>query len=77
MTKVECEVMADYLRDNGVSLVRSLRSIELTFPLQIAAAYYHAGQPKSERKSVQSAWLQEKIKVVCATIAYGQSHLTW
>lgn len=37
----------------------------------ISADYYHAGQGKAERKTVQSAWLQGKIKVVCATIAYG------
>jgi RecQ family ATP-dependent DNA helicase len=54
MTKAECEIMADFLRDNGVT-----------------AAYYHAGQPKGERKTVQAAWLQGQIKVVCATIAYG------
>lgn len=54
MTKAECEVMADYLRDNGV-----------------AAAYYHAGQTKQDRKLVQATWLQGQTKVVCATIAYG------
>jgi bloom syndrome protein len=54
MTKSECEVMADYLRDHD-----------------IAAAFYHAGQPKNERKAIQSAWLQGNVKVVCATIAYG------
>jgi superfamily II DNA helicase RecQ len=43
--------------------------MELT--CQIAADFYHAGQAKAERKLVQSAWLQGKTKVVCATIAYG------
>lgn len=33
--------------------------------------YYHAGQAKGDRKMVQAAWLCGKVKIVCATIAYG------
>jgi superfamily II DNA helicase RecQ len=37
----------------------------------VIADYYHAGQTPKERKRVQHAWLVGKVKVVCATIAYG------
>ena len=37
----------------------------------IKADYYHAGQSASLRQNVQMGWTQDKIDVVCATIAYG------
>ena len=37
----------------------------------IAADFYHAGQSKTDRTNVQTAWQRGAIKVVCATIAYG------
>lgn len=36
-----------------------------------AADFYHAGQSKQDRKMVQHAWMQGRVKIVCATIAYG------
>eukprot|EP00607_Mallomonas_marina_P009337 CAMPEP_0182420258 /NCGR_PEP_ID=MMETSP1167-20130531/4900_1 /TAXON_ID=2988 /ORGANISM="Mallomonas Sp, Strain CCMP3275" /LENGTH=443 /DNA_ID=CAMNT_0024595975 /DNA_START=99 /DNA_END=1427 /DNA_ORIENTATION=- len=38
---------------------------------EVSADYYHAGQTKRERQSVQGAWLRGRVRVVCATIAYG------
>ena len=37
----------------------------------IKAKAYHAGLGKDERSSTQDSWLQDKVKVVCATIAFG------
>ena len=37
----------------------------------IKAKAYHAGLGKDERSQTQDAWLQDKVKVVCATIAFG------
>ena len=37
----------------------------------IEADYYHAGQTPNERQMIQVMWQKERIKVVCATIAYG------
>ena len=55
MTQAECEKTSDYLRDHGLK----------------KCDYYHAGQSKSDRKMVQSAWSNGSLKVICATIAYG------
>lgn len=38
----------------------------------ISADYYHAGMTKHTKQAVQAAWLEGKIHVVCATIAYGR-----
>jgi hypothetical protein len=43
---------------------------------EISADYYHAGMTKNIKQNVQAAWLEEKIHVVCATIAYGTLSLT-
>jgi superfamily II DNA helicase RecQ len=40
---------------------------------EVSADYYHAGMTKSVKQNVQAAWLEEKIHVVCATIAYGET----
>ena len=38
---------------------------------EITADYYHAGRSIEERKFVQQQWLEEKIKVIVATTAFG------
>lgn len=38
---------------------------------QLPVDFYHAGQTKGERKTVQTAWLNGHVNIVCATIAYG------
>ena len=37
----------------------------------IKAKAYHAGLGREERTATQDSWLQDKTKVVCATIAFG------
>ncbi len=37
----------------------------------ISAYFYHAALPSSTKKEVQHHWQTGKIKVICATIAYG------
>ena len=37
----------------------------------IKAEYYHALRAESDKRTVQTGWQEGKIKVVCATIAYG------
>ena len=37
----------------------------------IKAKAYHAGLGKEERSQTQDSWLQDKVRVVCATIAFG------
>ncbi|XP_054756184.2 recQ-like DNA helicase BLM [Lytechinus pictus] len=37
----------------------------------IKASPYHAGQSDKERSTVQTRWINDQYKVVCATIAFG------
>ncbi|KAK8803208.1 hypothetical protein WA158_000902 [Blastocystis sp. Blastoise] len=37
----------------------------------ISSAFYHGDLPNSQRIAIQNQWQAGKIKVVCATIAYG------
>lgn len=39
--------------------------------LGVAAIAYHAGLADNERNKTQSLWMNDKVKVVCATIAFG------
>lgn len=41
------------------------------FQVGIKAKSYHAGLSDKNRESVQSDWIADKTKVVCATIAFG------
>lgn len=38
---------------------------------QIRSAAYHAGLSDKQRSDVQTQWISDKIKVICATIAFG------
>ncbi|WP_018478488.1 RecQ family ATP-dependent DNA helicase [Pontibacter roseus] len=59
----------------AIVYVRSRRqTVELAKFLQsrrIAAAAYHAGLKFEERNRVQNAWIQDKVRVIVATNAFG------
>lgn len=38
---------------------------------RVLASSYHAGLSDTDRETVQKDWISEKIKVICATIAFG------
>jgi len=39
--------------------------------LGVSADYFHAGLSAKKRNQVQTDWLEDKIQVICATIAFG------
>ena len=45
------------------------------------AAYYHAGMDNTDRSKIQSAFINDKIQIICATIAFGlgidKSNIRW
>ncbi len=63
MTKVECEVMADYLRDNGVSLVRSPRGIELTFLLRLLLPITMPASPNQKENLSSLPGYKRKLRL--------------
>jgi ATP-dependent DNA helicase RecQ len=38
---------------------------------EVSAAAYHAGMPAQVRSAVQEAWIQEKVRIIVATSAFG------
>ena len=56
LSQKECDDTADKL----AGMVRNL-----------TVKPYHAGLSSQERTATQEAWIQDKVKVVCATIAFG------
>lgn len=61
--------------DTGVVYCMTRRETELLAVYlqrrKIRADFYHAGQSRGARQSIQAAWLCGDVKVLCATIAYG------
>jgi ATP-dependent DNA helicase RecQ len=54
LTRKETKIIADYLRENGIS-----------------AQSYHAGMEAGKREKVQNDFMQGKVQVIVATIAFG------
>ncbi|CAH2982006.1 unnamed protein product [Chilo suppressalis] len=64
-----------FFRDSGIvyclsrkecdALAKDLRKVG------IQAAAYHAGLSDKQREQVQAAWIADRHKVICATIAFG------
>ena len=63
------------MQGQSIVYVRSRReTVEIARFLQskrISAAAYHAGLKFEERSSVQSAWIDDKVRVIVATNAFG------
>ena len=63
-------------RDDTVELAS-----ELTYRMHIPAIAYHAGLPTAERTQAQEDFINDRISVVCATVAFGmgidKSNVRW
>lgn len=53
-------------RDDTVELAS-----ELTYRMHIPAIAYHAGLPTAERTRAQEDFINDRVSVVCATVAFG------
>ncbi|XP_034833242.1 recQ-like DNA helicase Blm [Maniola hyperantus] len=64
-----------FFRDSGIVYCLSRKECEsLALDLRktgIQAAAYHAGLADKKREEVQTGWLADRYKVICATIAFG------
>lgn len=69
------EIKTKFKNQTGIIYCHSKRSCEQTSAqLQnagITCAFYHAGMEPDDRMNVQRAWQTDKIKVICATVAFG------
>ncbi|GEQ70758.1 hypothetical protein JCM33374_g4437 [Metschnikowia sp. JCM 33374] len=74
------EWLRDYIsqtqfRKTGIIYCHSKNSCESTSEklemYGIKCKYYHAGMDPDERLKVQTEWQENKIQVICATIAFG------
>ena len=61
----ETGIVYSLSRDNCEELAKFLKAAG------IKAEYYHAERAETDKRTVQTGWQEGKIKVVCATIAYG------
>ncbi|XP_039758465.1 Bloom syndrome protein homolog [Pararge aegeria] len=64
-----------FFRDSGIVYCLSRKECEgLALDLRkvgVQAAAYHAGLADKKREEVQTGWLADRYKVICATIAFG------
>jgi len=61
-SQADCEKMATAIS----ALPRSS-----DFPMGITALPYHAGLPEATRRENQRSWSNDRVSVVCATVAFG------
>uniref|UniRef100_A0A0K2SVZ2 RecQ-like DNA helicase BLM n=1 Tax=Lepeophtheirus salmonis TaxID=72036 RepID=A0A0K2SVZ2_LEPSM len=68
-------IQKDWMRQSGIIYCLSRKECDKTAEdltaSGIKALSYHAGLKDSERSRVQDQWIKDKVKVVCATIAFG------
>lgn len=68
-------IQKDFLKDTGIIYCFSRKECEdVARDLKvygITAIPYHAGLNDTERTKAQNLWMNGKVKVVCATIAFG------
>ncbi|SCU81090.1 LAME_0B05622g1_1 [Lachancea meyersii CBS 8951] len=68
-------VKSRFKNQTGIIYCHSKNSCEQTASLMqkngINSAYYHAGMEPDERNQVQQAWQANRIRVICATVAFG------
>ncbi|MFY0675014.1 MAG: DNA helicase RecQ [Bacteroidia bacterium] len=64
-----------YKNDSGIVYCLSRKSTEAVAEklagFGIKAGVYHAGLPHEQRNQVQEDFINDKVKVICATIAFG------
>ena len=69
------EIKTKFKNQTGIIYCHSKRSCEQTSAqLQkagISCAFYHAGMEPDDRMNVQRAWQTDKVRVICATVAFG------
>ncbi|XP_066947324.1 recQ-like DNA helicase blm-1 [Macrobrachium rosenbergii] len=74
-TEVAALIKAKYANCSGIVYCLSRKECDTTAAdltrAGIKAESYHAGLGDKDRVSVQSMWVNDKFKVVCATIAFG------
>lgn len=68
-------VKTRFKNQTGIVYCHSKNSCEQTAALMqrngINAAYYHAGMEPDERLEVQQSWQADRIRIICATVAFG------
>lgn len=61
-----CAIVYCGTRDHTTKVAETLRS-----KYQLLAAEYHAGLSDAVRNDIHNSWQTEKVKVICATVAFG------
>ncbi|CUS23119.1 LAQU0S08e02542g1_1 [Lachancea quebecensis] len=68
-------VKTRFKNQTGIIYCHSKNSCEQTASLLqrngVNSAYYHAGMEPDERLEVQQAWQADRIRIICATVAFG------
>ena len=69
-------IQRNYPNSPGIIYCNSKKTCEELSKLlcrnyHVKCSFYHAGLEVSKRSNVQQQWMEEQVKVVCATIAFG------
>ncbi|XP_047475252.1 Bloom syndrome protein homolog isoform X2 [Penaeus chinensis] len=74
-TEISAVIKAKYSGQSGIVYCLSRKECDTTADdlarAGIKAVSYHAGLSDNQRVNVQTQWINDKFKVVCATIAFG------